>query len=248
MNEFSYRPTPKRRSMLPLVAVGAATFFIGSAGAFSLASWQASQKATIAALEMRVEMMQDMITNPDASVTRNATPDLIDVAAIASEAAPQAELTPVDPSAANREGLEDRIAAARALAPGGVALAVLDRDRGAKRYARDAGRWFGTVERLAKRGRADVVRLADPRPAASDAASDAGPWAPVEGAGEAVALPGTYAASKLDPGTAHLLAVLDAEGPTWRGLRVLDLGCGWGPLARFAASEGGEVARAGQGS
>lgn len=116
MNEFSYRPAPKRRSILPLVAVGAATFVIGSAGAFSLASWQASQKAKIAALEMRVEMMQDMITSPDAGVTRNATPDLTDVAAIASEAAPQAELTPVDPSAANREGLEDRIAAARALA------------------------------------------------------------------------------------------------------------------------------------
>mgnify|MGYP002152228406 CR=1 FL=1 len=144
----------------------------------------------------------------------------------------------------------DLAAAARALTPDGVALAVLDRDRGAKRYARDAGRWFGTVERLAKRGRADVVRLADPRPtAADDALAPApgvpapadGPWAPVEGAAGALALPGTYAAAKLDPGTAHLLAALEAEGPTWRGLRVLDLGCGWGPLARFAAADGGDV-------
>jgi 16S rRNA (guanine1207-N2)-methyltransferase len=144
----------------------------------------------------------------------------------------------------------DLAAAARALAPAGVAWAVLDRDRGAKRYARDAGRWFGAVARDAKRGRAELVRMAAPHPEAAAEALAAsvegphphdGPWAAIDGAPGAAALPGTYGSAALDPGTAQLLAVLRAEAAPWRGLRVLDLGCGWGPLAREAAAGGAEV-------
>lgn len=123
MNEYSYRPEP-RRNPWPLIAVGAATFVIGAGGAFAFANWQASQKAALASLELRLEQMQDeMAEQEELLASRNATPDLTAVAAVAAleEPAPllseeeQAALL-VDPSIQNRQHLEDRIAAARALA------------------------------------------------------------------------------------------------------------------------------------
>lgn len=123
MQDFHSTHYQRRSNPWPLVIVGAATFAVGAAAAFGFASWQASQKATIAALEQRLEQMQDQITTQD-TVTRAQTPDLTDVAAIAAATveeepeltAEEAAALAIDPSIQNRDHLEDRIAQARAIA------------------------------------------------------------------------------------------------------------------------------------
>jgi 16S rRNA (guanine1207-N2)-methyltransferase len=128
-------------------------------------------------------------------------------------------------------------AAARALRRDGSGWALLDKDRGAKRYVRDAGRWFGRAEVVARRKGARLVRLEAPR---EDAAPE--PWRRfVTELGPAWALAGCYAAGKLDPGSARLLADLAAAEAIPAGATALDLGCGWGPLARAAADRGAVV-------
>lgn len=127
------------------------------------------------------------------------------------------------------------LAAAAALADDGRAWIALHKDRGAKRYLRDAERLFGHVEIVARSKGWRVARATDPR-----AAEPADPWQGFAAYGrEFEALPGVFAAGKEDPGTSRLLAALGAVGLS--GAAVLDLGCGYGALAVHAASMGAAV-------
>lgn len=128
-------------------------------------------------------------------------------------------------------------AAAAALRPGGVAWIVLEKDRGAKRYERDAREAFGEVRVVDRRKGWRLARATEPLPDVR-----AGPWTTFETPrGEASALAGCFAAGKLDPGSELLLGRMDADGAVPAGSTVLDLGCGWGPLARYAARRGAHV-------
>lgn len=128
-------------------------------------------------------------------------------------------------------------AAASVLAADGTLLIALHKDRGGKRYLKDAERWFGSVETI---GRAKGWRVARARAPRSGSVQ----WLAFEAAGRRFeALPGVFAAGKLDPGTSVLLEALDrhrvaAELP---GRRVLDLGCGYGPLVIWAAAAGADA-------
>jgi 16S rRNA (guanine1207-N2)-methyltransferase len=86
---------------------------------------------------------------------------------------------------------------------------------------------------------------AEPGGARADAAEaddEAAPWQRFDTPlGPAWALAGCYAAGKLDPGSARLVDALEAHGAIPRASDVLDLGCGWGPLARAAADRGASV-------
>ncbi len=131
--------------------------------------------------------------------------------------------------------------AAQALKPDGVAWVLLDRDRGAKRYARDARTWFADVAVTSRAGTARLVRLASPIGAAP-----VDPWIevadprPLEG-GPWFALPGTWSPDAVDPGTRLLLTALASHDVLAAGQRVLDLGCGWGPLTVAAQAAGAHV-------
>jgi 16S rRNA (guanine1207-N2)-methyltransferase len=121
-----------------------------------------------------------------------------------------------------------------ALRPGGRAYLALHRDRGARRYERLAAELFGRAEVVARSSGWRLTRAERTRtPPAVE-------WLGFEAAGLALlSLPGVFAAGKLDPGTAALLAAVDLA--TFAGLRVLDLGCGYGPLALLAACAGAAV-------
>lgn len=128
-------------------------------------------------------------------------------------------------------------AGARALAAGGTLWWAMHKDRGAKRYEREAARLLDAEVEVVGRSRGWRVARAARGPAA-----DAGeaPWLAFDAAGlELVARPGVHAAGKLDPGTARLLEHVPWEGLA--GRRVLDLGCGYGLLALLAARAGAEV-------
>lgn len=138
-------------------------------------------------------------------------------------------------------------AAARALRPGGRAWVALHKDRGAKRYERDATRWFAEVDVVARRKGARLARLGGPRTEArsqggQEDGAETGPWQRFDTPlGAAWALAGCYAAGKLDPGSARLLDALAAHGAIPPASDVLDLGCGWGPLALAAVESGASV-------
>lgn len=145
-------------------------------------------------------------------------------------------------------------AASRALVPGGTAWLLLEKDRGAKRYEKEAADLLGRSEVVARSRGWRLSRVTRERgaeaggsPAARAGAPGPGdaPWLEFDTPlGRAHALPGTHAAGKLDPGTAVLLAALGHDGPERKEARVLDLGCGWGPLSRWAAEGGGRVTAA----
>lgn len=129
-------------------------------------------------------------------------------------------------------------AAARALRPGGTLWAAMHKDRGAKRYEKEAARLLGGAVVVEARTRGWRVVRVERGGAAEEA--DPAPWEAFEAAGLAlVARPGVYAAGKLDPGTALLVARVPWTGLAGRA--VLDLGCGYGPLALLAAREGARV-------
>lgn len=129
-------------------------------------------------------------------------------------------------------------AAARALRPDGELLLLLHKDLGAKRYEKEAARCFGHGEVIARARGARLSRWSAPRPVAAPVS----PWSTFEAGGREVrALAGCYAAGKLDPGTSQLLMALEDADVPWSGATVLDVGCGWGPLARHAADRGAQV-------
>lgn len=128
-------------------------------------------------------------------------------------------------------------AAAAALAPGGRLILVGHKDQGGRRFEGFAGPLFRQAEVIRRDG---GWRVLDCRGPLTDQ-----PLPPAtlgfEAAGlELTALKGTFAAGKLDPGTAQLLAVF--PGGDWlAGQQVLDLGCGYGLLALTAALAGATV-------
>ena len=142
-------------------------------------------------------------------------------------------------------------AAARRLAPAGVAWILLHKDRGAKRYAKGVARRFERSEIVERSRGWRLLRAQGPLPdddtlsadtaAAGTPPADVEPWIEAEvdlptGRTRLDALPGVHAAGRLDPGTAELLAQVtpgDLEGRA-----VLDLGCGSGALACVAAASG----------
>ena len=129
-------------------------------------------------------------------------------------------------------------AATRALRADGELLLLLDKDRGAKRYEREAAHRFDAGGVVARAGTARLSRWRDPRPV-DDAAS---PWTTFELDGERVrSLAGCHAGGKLDPGTRRLLDALARADAIAADATVLDLGCGWGAIARFAARRGARV-------
>lgn len=142
-------------------------------------------------------------------------------------------------------------AAARALRPDGTLWLLLEKDRGAKRYESDAAARFAAGEIVARRKGFRLSHWRAPRPVAATVGSAVGsaaeahgdaPWIRFDApGGGAWALPGVHAAGKLDPGSALLLRELAAHGAVAEGVSVLDLGCGWGPLARHAADRGARV-------
>jgi len=129
-------------------------------------------------------------------------------------------------------------AGARALRADGELLLLLDKDRGAKRYEREAARRFATGRVVARAGTARLSRWREPRPA-GDAAP---PWTRFELDGETFrSLAGCHAGGKLDPGTGRLLDALARADAVEAASTVLDLGCGWGAIAHFAARRGAHV-------
>ena len=128
-------------------------------------------------------------------------------------------------------------AAAAALRPSGQAWVLLEDARGAKRYERWVREQFRHVEGAGKRGGFRLLRAEGPRPVGP---LD-GPQAFDTKWGGMQAYPGAWSAGKLDPGAAFLLEVLNEAEALRQGQRVWDLGCGFGPLARFAVQAGCDV-------
>jgi 16S rRNA G1207 methylase RsmC len=128
-------------------------------------------------------------------------------------------------------------AAARALKLDGEAWVLLEDARGAKRYAGWVRDRFSHVNEIAKRAGYRLLHARDPLPLPPPEPPRAfdTPW------GEMRAHPAAWSAGKLDPGAAFLLEVLTTRGDVTAGQRVWDLGCGFGPLARFAYEVGAEV-------
>ncbi len=131
-------------------------------------------------------------------------------------------------------------AAARALAPGGVAYAAMHKDLGAKRYEREAEAWFEGVSVIRRSRGWRVARLEGPRAAPDEPLGSAVPWRRGEALGGAWwSLPGVFSARGVDAGTGVLLAALAGPGaPALAGRQALDLGCGSGVLARAALQAG----------
>ena len=155
-------------------------------------------------------------------------------------------------------------AVASILAADGVAVLLQHKDEGARRSEREAAERFASVSTVAREGGWRVSVLSGPRPGPAPdpwTTGDAGDELDRSGsdrttaghgssgrasAGRAVV--GTFAADKLDPGTAVLLRALeerdDLAGAATgaprapAGARLLDLGCGTGKLAQAALGGG----------
>ena len=122
-----------------------------------------------------------------------------------------------------------------ALRPGGVALVVMHKDQGAKRYEKEAAALFGELTVLAKDGGWRLVR-------AKKINTEALQVAPLQFSAAELNLqadPGVFAAGKLDPGTARFLEVVKLGA--FAGQRVLELGSGYGVIALKASLAGAAV-------
>jgi len=118
-----------------------------------------------------------------------------------------------------------------------MAYLLLHKDRGAKRYEREVASRFGRLEVVARSGGWRLSRISKQVGERGDPQVEplfftAGKW-------ELLAFPGVFAAGKLDPGTEALLHYLPRLELS--GRRVLDLGCGYGVLALWAARAGAQV-------
>ena len=129
--------------------------------------------------------------------------------------------------------------AARLARPGATVLIAGERDRGFARYLGQAQGLIGPGEIVERRRGLRVARLT--RRLDAPSAEEITPAAvSVSARGrelQILALPGVFSAGKLDRATELLLSAL----PPGAGRRVLDLGCGAGPLAAFLAAEGAGV-------
>lgn len=130
-----------------------------------------------------------------------------------------------------RVELEIRSAAA-ALNPAGRLLLVSHKDRGGKRYEKLAAGLFRQADVIRRDAGWRVLDCRDPL----EQAEPPSPFVTFRAAGlELRAVKGTFAAGKLDPGTAELLQAL-GEADWLSAQDVLDLGCGYGLLALQAAA------------
>jgi 16S rRNA (guanine1207-N2)-methyltransferase len=131
------------------------------------------------------------------------------------------------------------------LRPGGTLTVAGANALGVQSIVADAAALFGAAAVLGYGGGARVAealrRPAPPAPPpwAGEPGIAPGTWAIVVadlpgGAVELASLPGVFSADRLDVGTAFLLQHLDLRP----GLRVLDAGCGYGPIGVAAARRG----------
>jgi len=133
------------------------------------------------------------------------------------------------------------MAAAAAVCEAGAVWVLLDRDLGAKRYLKEAATWFGQVNIVARDGGMRLAELRSPLHREMP-----NPWSIVEAdtpfdGHELGTVPGCWSPDRIDPGTRVLLEELGAHAPVTSGQAVLDIGCGWGPLARWAVDQGANV-------
>lgn len=174
-----------------------------------------------------------------ARATHEADGVTVRAALLATEADGQVDtvvlLPPADRGNA-RVDLEIRAAAA-ALAPAGRLLLVNHRDQGAKRYEKLAAGLFRQAEVIRRDG---GWRVLDCREPLGDRESFQPELSFEAGGFQLTAVKGTFAAGKLDPGTAQLLEALGSP-ERLHGQHVLDLGCGYGLLALTAARAGAAV-------
>jgi 16S rRNA (guanine1207-N2)-methyltransferase len=132
------------------------------------------------------------------------------------------------------------------LREGGILLLAGPNELGIQSVIDDADALFGTAGLLAYKRKCRVVRAArsamQPLPGwATSAGIAAGTWhnLNIELAGETrqlASLPGVFAFDQLDAGTALLLDCM----PDPHGLRVLDIGCGYGALGLAACLRGAQ--------
>lgn len=136
------------------------------------------------------------------------------------------------------------VEAAAALRPGGTLYLAGANDEGIQPVLADAGALFGNLTPLGYRDRCRIGR------ATKGAAPPAPDWAAEPGIApgtwrrfavalpgltlELECLPGVFSAGRLDDGTRLLLETL--APPV--GLRVLDIGCGYGAIGLWAAGAG----------
>jgi len=127
--------------------------------------------------------------------------------------------------------------AAAALPAGGRLLLLGHKDAGGKRYEKLAAKLFRSSEVIRRDRGYRLLECIDPLPDITVPP----PQLEFSAAGFSLqALKGSFAAGKLDPGTAQLLHALGA--PDWlSGRRVLDPGCGYGLLGLTAAAAGAQV-------
>jgi 16S rRNA (guanine1207-N2)-methyltransferase len=140
--------------------------------------------------------------------------------------------------------------AAEALRPGGRLYLAGPNAGGAKSAIKDAAAIFGTApvlmykssHRLALASRPETIRMPDEW-------ANAAPWAEQtrtirrpEGDYTVVTMPGVFSWDHLDAGTALLLDHIFDGIEVKPGMRVLDIGCGYGILGMAAAQAGAQAA------
>lgn len=174
-----------------------------------------------------------------ASLSYEGRPTVVQAGLLATELAGAPDTVLLLPAADRgnaRAELEVRAAAA-ALAPGGRLILVGHKDQGGRRFEGFAAPLFASTEVIRRDAGWRVLDCRDPLGGNQVPELTVG----FEAAGlELTAVKGTFAAGKLDPGTAQLLAALPA-GDWLAGRNVLDLGCGYGLLALKAALAGAAV-------